>query len=167
MKMSKKYVLISVFCGIFLLLVIYQWFSLFRSGERAVFKMSINSVAVSLMEYKDKFAGLPPSLEVLCREFPESEKMVYLGYSEWPLGKLNGAMLLYNNNPAADPQNPLADVLLAAPVSTGDERVVAFYGDYKIDKRSLGCIKEQDFSGYWTKNKQNLLLPKNVRGSTK
>ena len=88
----------------------------------------------------------------------KSKEMVYLGYEPWPWSGLNGESLLYNSTPQDDPENPLANVLVAAPISAGGERVVAFYRDYSADEYRIHYIKEREFSKYWTTNEKKELV---------
>ncbi len=150
-------IILIILTGI-VLIVGFLWYLIFRGSQNVFFKMSVNAVATHLMTYKENFDHLPPTLDILCKEIPESKKMVYLGYRPWPLSGLNGESLLYNSTPQDDPENPLANVLVAAPISAGGERVVAFYRDYSADEYRIHYIKEREFSKYWTTNEKKELV---------
>ena len=150
-------IILIILTGI-VLVVGFLWYLLFRGSQSGYFKMSVNAVATHLMAYKEKFDHLPPTLDILCKEIPKSKEMVYLGYRPWPWSELNGESLLYNSTPQDDPENPLANVLVAAPISVDGERVVAFYRDYSADEYRIHYIKEREFSKYWTTNEKKELV---------
>ena len=66
---------------------------------------------------------------------------------------------MYNSTPRDDPENPLASIILAAPISADGRRVVAFYrddnegGDY-----FPRTIEEREFSNYCTTNEKKELV---------
>ena len=158
MKIKRPYIILIILIGIVLTLG-SLWCLAFRAGQICVFRISVNNVAAHLMTYKENFDHLPPTLDILCKEIPESKQKVYLGYEPWPWSGFNGESLLYNSTPRDDPENPLASIILAAPISADGKRVVAFYrddnegGDY-----FPRTIEEREFSKYWTTNEKKELV---------
>ena len=156
---------------------VFGWI-VFEDNRRLLCRFSLGVAAISLELYQDKFGELPPSLEILSREFPDYRKFVYLGYKPWPwCRQLNGASLLYNRIPSGDSKpsssrhpHPVSeyhtqggsidDILLAAPIPIFGKRIVIFHRDFANRKRLAGRyhISESDFSDYWTIDKQQQQL---------
>ena len=148
---------------------------IFEDNRRLLCRFALGAVACSLELYQDKFGELPPSLEILSKEFPEYRKFVYLGYKPRPWSwQRNNASLLYNRTPATDfayssqhsgdknhiREWNMEDVLLAAPIPILGKRIVIFHRDFANQKRMAKRypISESDFSDYWTADKQKQRL---------
>ena len=143
----------------------------FEDNRRLLCRFALGAVATSLELYQDKFGELPPSLEILSKEFPDYRTFVYLGYRPWPWSRqFNGASLLYNRLPSANSSHPVSnhhtqggsvdDILLAAPIPVFGKRIVIFHCDFANRKRLAGRyhISESVFSNYWTTDEQQQQL---------
>ena len=165
---------------------VFGWI-IFEDNRRLLCRFALRAVATPLELYQDRFGELPPTLEILSKEFPYYRKFVYLGYKTLPLfGRLNGASLLYNRIPSDNSvrsgiKSPytvsqphirggnIDDILLAAPIPILGKRLVIFHRDFSNLKRSAPVyyISESDFSNYWTTDKQKQQLIPRGGGSIK